>query len=189
MPLYNPAAAASSPILPILRPAFDGATYHGPAGGPWNNDTTQVQNRLHVMPFFNGLAGTVTKIGVKVTTAVASSHARLGIYNNDATRNLPGTLLLDAGVVNCNSAVEVTNTISQALAANTWYWLACVLDLTGLSLTMWYSNVAGFGISSLLPTGNLQIYRAFTYAALPADESAQAYTIASGGACPLVFLK
>jgi hypothetical protein len=73
------------------------------------------------------LAGACTadRIGLEVTTGAASSTVRLGIYAEDATTGLPGSLLLDAGTIDSTTTGFKELTISQALSPGR-YWLAAV---------------------------------------------------------------
>lgn len=85
------------------------------------------------VPIFVPQARTQIRIGIVVTAAGAGGTvARLGIYNATLAADglTPGTLLLDAGTVAVDGIAAVEIIISQALAADTWYFLTFVTDGT-----------------------------------------------------------
>jgi hypothetical protein len=132
-------------------------------------------NVLRALPLATNIKRTLDRIGICVTTLSAGA-ARLGIYADDG--NLyPGNLLLDAGTVDTGGTGVKEITISQALSANTLYWLALIGNAAPtirtppyaacfpiLGLDAGYGTALGVGWSVAL-----------TYGALPA-----AFT--SGGA-------
>lgn len=126
---------------------------------------------------------TVTNIGINVTVA-AVGNARLGIYNTRGPGDaLPGTLILDAGTV----SVNVTNTfqeitgLSQVLRRG-WYALAGVTDVTPTVTRIPASGPSTSYAPSGTAVGGIGgAYRAFAYAALPADETAETYS--AGAKC------
>jgi hypothetical protein len=142
-------------------------------------------NTLYIVPLPIMSSGTVTRIGISVTTA-AAGNARLGLYE-ESGNGQAGTLLLDAGTVSTGTTGDKEITISQALSPGL-YWCALVLDATP-SLTF-------YGVTDIFPlfpysaglarVGSMR--RTFTYAALPSDESAASYT-ANSLACPVVYVR
>lgn len=100
------------------------------------------------VPFIVASAQTVTKIGAEVTVAGnAGSKVRLGIYNDDDT-GIPGTLLIDAGVIAGDSATVQEITISQALTPGL-YWFALVAQV--VTTTAPTVRSAGAAPTVLLP--------------------------------------
>jgi len=166
----------------IMQPALldiGGGTnggYIGPPIGSTISAAAQSADVLGMMPFFVPADITVNELALDVTVAGAGL-ARLGIYNCRSHNNLlPGTLILDAGTI----SVNVTNTLqrltglSQVLKRG-WYNAACVSNIGYTAFRV------GSGALGWLPFGSgvtvLSGYsRAFAYAALPADESAQSHT-------------
>lgn len=72
--------------------------------------------RAYCIPYYIGYpALTAIKISIEVTTAVASSSARLAIYDNDGDEGGAKTLILDCGVVDTTSTGAKEITISQEL--------------------------------------------------------------------------
>lgn len=105
--------------------------YYGPAtqGSTTAGSTLPMTaDRMYAVPFLVGPTGfTANSIGVSITTAAASSAIRLMIYNSNAAGTFPDTLLLNASTVDSSTTGDKEiNTISQALSANTLYWLVAV---------------------------------------------------------------
>jgi hypothetical protein len=89
-------------------------------------------NQARTFPFAFAGAVTLTEVRVNVTTAIASSVIRIGIYSSDSF-GLPGTLLADFGTVDSSTTGEKTiASLSQALAAGTGYHL-CIVTQGGAS--------------------------------------------------------
>lgn len=126
-----------------------------------------VANRLYAIPFIAARAMTLDRLAIAVTGAGAGgTKARLGIYK-DGTNLYPGTLLLDAGLVNVDAIATVFANIDQALTKGL-YWLTLVTDgaPTARNGTFQYSGTSplGFDASFRFYDG---WYVAFAYAALP----------------------
>ena len=144
-------------------------------------------NILYVTPIAITKRTTFTRIGIQVSTAgAAGANIRLGIYNN-STNHQPGTLVLDAGEIDASTTGTKEITISQSLRPGL-YWLAAANELA--------PSVNGYGVTDIIPilgydTANARIARltrAFTYAVLPADESAATYTQGTA-ASPIIWLR
>jgi len=81
---------------------------------------------LRGMGVYIPTAKTIDRIGAEVTSAGESgSVVRLGIYNDDGT-GYPGALLLDAGTIDGTSATVQPITISQAVNAGLYWFVAAV---------------------------------------------------------------
>jgi len=98
---------------------------------PWGFSSTAVAtivlttNRIYYAAFVVGQSTTFTKIGINVTTAQASTNARLGIYNWSGGKST--TRVLDAGTISLAATGVSEITISQTLAAGV-YALAIIAD-------------------------------------------------------------
>lgn len=180
----------SGAVLSSLSPQFIShrtGNYYPPANFGANPTTafTTTVNRLTAVPFFVPETKTYTRIGVNIDTAVAS-NIRLGIYNNGA--GVPSTLVLDAGVVSAGTTGLKEVTISQSLAAGT-YWLAYVSDGTSQLSACQYGSVLpllGNNPASILDIYT-SLYVALTYGALPASFGTAIYRGAV--AAPFIGLK
>lgn len=94
---------------------------------------------LYVSRWFIPSTTTAVSIGIQVTTAIAASNVRLGIYNDSA--GVPGSLVVDGGAVATATTGFKTVTISQSLSPG-WYWIGGVFShgiatrrVTGLTAT------------------------------------------------------
>lgn len=115
-----------------LRKRYEAGMYYQTNGTPAADSTLiTVANTIYFHAFAVGEALTVDRISLGVTTAAAAGAVlRLGIYASDAD-NQPGALVLDAGTIAADSTGYKEITISQALSANTLYWIAVVPQVTG----------------------------------------------------------
>lgn len=121
--------SASGGGLPLQLPIQDGRYYSSPLGGAVVSNGlggAGALDTIWAIPVLFTHDITWTRIGIGVDTLDASGNARLGIYAD--SNGYPGALVLDAGQVSCAVADEVEATISRALSANTWYWLAIAFD-------------------------------------------------------------
>lgn len=82
-------------------------------------------NEIHATPLIVPYPVTIDQIWIEVTTGSgAADTVRLCIYNSDPTTvSQIGSLLLDGGTASIQTAGRKSVTVSQALAAGT-YWLA-----------------------------------------------------------------
>jgi hypothetical protein len=123
-------------------------------------------NQLWFVPFYAVASATFDRMQVYLG---ATANARLGFYAADGAGGRPGTLISDAGVIAGTGAGDKTLTISQALTANTWYWLGIVLDTTvTIGICPATALLAHAAASPAAGTVYGSFYRAFTYGALPA---------------------
>lgn len=99
------------------------AFYHFPPATAVGTNATGTAV-LRAFPVYLEAGLTLDRLGVEVTTGAASSVARLGIYSTGSD-GAPGALLVDAGTVATTSAGAKEVTLSQAITATGWYWLAC----------------------------------------------------------------
>jgi hypothetical protein len=167
--------------------------WYGPrSAGYVDTSTTEVYgaNLLHAYPFPVGARTTFDRIGIEVTTAQASTNARLGIYDLDETTGLCGDLILDAGEVSLASATEVTLTISQTLEHG-WYCLAFVWNATTAAMTTVSSgeNLYQLGGPSV---GDQQAWgifrRSFTYGTLPNPAGFVSGDVCTAASCEVPWI-
>lgn len=192
--------SATVTIGPIKQSVFGPGTI--PAGGhagyvaahvtsAATASATFFSNTLYHRPIFIGARANFTRIGIRCGTFTSTVNTRLGIYYNRPNEDLPGRLLVDAGVV--TSAASSTNyeaTINVTLDPGL-YWLSNVFDGTGSSHTG-YTSSNGTGLLGFTSTMEYvtRVVRSFTYAALPSDETSQtAYTVDNGTVTPVVWLR
>lgn len=97
--------------------------YYGALGYLVGQTQTLSANRLFAQPIFIGNSVNLDRIGIEVTTAVASTNIRLLIYSD--LNGLPNNLLLNAGVVDSSTTGVKELTITQFVSSGV-YWLVCV---------------------------------------------------------------
>jgi hypothetical protein len=146
-------------------------------------------NVLYQCPIFVHKTRTFTTIAIQVTSAIAG-NARLGLYTCLEDGG-PGNLIRDCGVVTTGSTgVRSITGLSILLTAGR-YWLAAVYDAAPSVQGRASVNNTGVGsvFSGTTVAMGTAISRAFTYAGLPSNESAQTYTVISGATGPAVGIR
>lgn len=139
---------------------------------------TVTANRLYRVPVLNPYRNTFTKIQIQVQTLAAGSHVRVGIYKCGAAGETT-TLVVDGGVLDTSTTGVKTATISSVLEAG-WHYLAMVSD--GAPVLYFYNSPLSIPFFGWDNTGGSapalynSSFRAFTYAALPSDETASSYS-------------
>lgn len=115
---------------------------------------TPVVGVLYAMPFYVPTSTTFTKIISLVTTGVASSTVRLGIYSD--TGGVPNALVVDAGTVSTATSADapITFGVAQTLTAG-WYWLAIVAQTAAASLQAMSGNTVN-AIGNVPTTGSIR---------------------------------
>lgn len=169
------------PTWPMKSTLGAGGKRLGPIGMAATNNAAATANRLYVVPVAVPYDLTAVALSVRVTTG-ASGNVRLGIYADN--QGQPGALVVDAGTLSTTTAGLLELTLSQPLSAGL-YWLAAAFNAAP-AVNMAVSAAMGHDSASAISATVTGYYRAFTYAALPADESAQVYTALSGTAPALL---
>jgi hypothetical protein len=153
-----------------------GRYYGGWGGAQLTGGAFAAVDTLVHVPFYAIEGETFDRIGINVTTLQASGLARLGIYES-AADGTPGALVLDAGTVDCSTTGAKEITISQALTADTWYWLAIVLNNGSIGATRYSADehALNYGFPNLTDAGPAWRYEeAHTFGALPDPSTAVA---------------
>lgn len=127
------------------------------------NPTLRVSNLLRVSPFIvSGTNQTFDRIAVQVT-GVGAGSLRMGIYR-DTGSIYPGSLLLDAGVVDISTTGLKEIVIAQNLTPGL-YWLA---DITDVNVTLSQTaNSIGFSGGSAPTSYSAGYNTALAFGALP----------------------
>lgn len=149
---------------------------------------------LYGIPFVNPTGGTITQMGIQVTTVGSGTapQCELGIYSS--ANGLPGNLLLDSGPVSVIYAQPRYNTgLNLVLSPNTLYFLAIgcntVVSVEGTTgtnglagLLLGEPDLTTFGATNV--TGS---WSAFAAHALPATFGA-AMLLSTPAAVPNVYV-
>lgn len=156
-------------------------------------------SRMWYVPFVTNGSMTVDRMVCEVTTGVASSNLRMGVYAADAAWQPTGAALIDTGDISAASAAVKTATVSATLPPGRY--LACIFaDLAGVIvraatvIPTWATeiNTAAFvgGTGSIIPGAMRALTK--TYGALttatPWDSYVSSYTGAVGD-WPLILLR
>lgn len=143
-------------------------------------------DRIYALPFVIAREASFTKLGANVTDATAAGNFKRGIYRDRGGAGGPGLLVADSGDIAVDGTGEKIGTIGSFTLSPGLYWqvfLASAAPSFSAATFAWF------------PLGNADIangyryaFRAFTYAALPANESAQTYANSSSGA-PYIWIE
>ncbi len=131
-------------------------------------------NRIDMTPFIPTRTFSIDRIGVNVTTGVASANVKIVIYSADAN-GWPDTRLYESGDLSAaTSSTFVEATMSQTFTAGTIYWLGVRHSST--------ATLRAMPLASCLPLGLLS-----TTAAGPATVIRRTLTYATAATTPWVF--
>jgi len=140
-------------------------------------------NELRACPLPVGKAVTLDRIGLEVTTAVATAVVRLGIYADDGN-GYPGALVLDAGTIDASTTGFKEIVINQALAAGL-YWLVGVAQTAAPTVRATSGAVPGLSVATSQSTLAGAYTQAGVTGALPANFTAGG-SVVTGGSKVLV---
>lgn len=116
----------------LVAPAWAAGRYYAlPEGATLSTSAGLGVGTMRALPFYVPNQITITRLGSEISAVgEAGSKLRLGIYADDGTGR-PGSLLLDAGTINGDSAtVQEIAGLSLSLGPG-WYWaVGCVQVVT-----------------------------------------------------------
>lgn len=158
--------------------------------------TAITANRKYLIPWKCTKRRTITQVQISVTASATGASMRLGIRNRNAATGEPTTLVSDCGTVSVASNGHKTITGLSITLDPGWYYLEMVSDgapaVRGVaSATSQSTNLGIEAISTNTLTLISGLYRAFTYATLPADETGQAQTnhLTASGNLPIMMVR
>jgi hypothetical protein len=149
-------------------------------------------NSLYAVPFrAPRRGGTISDLRLRVTTGVAATNIRVGIYTNKSETNpYPDAKVQDIGAgSSATSSTSISTSPNQALTPGALYWLVCVSD-GAPTIRAGSTNAAGITLGFTNETAtapNTNLWGAHTYGALPSTFPASC-TVATG-TFPAFFLK
>jgi hypothetical protein len=186
-------AALASGGLPLQLPIRDGR-YYAPltmriTDSPTTTDT--FNGLIVAVPFIASEAKTWNRIGINCVDGSAGIGVRIGIYSS-AANGLPDALLVDSGELDFSSSGNKEATISQALSANTLYWLALVAESSAVATFLNFSTGADeallfYGASDGSGASASEVRGTQAYGALPATFPAA--TITDSSTPPYIWLR
>lgn len=174
-------------LPPLVSAGPKPVTLHYVApGSPTAENRALVRNEMVFCPLYVW-AGTLSRIGLEIVTAQASTSVRLGIYGASTSTGRPtGAALLDAGTVDASTTGFKEITISHAVSASGWYYLAAVpqggsganvvtravtgnafqqrsiADNVGAVFNAFLSGFGQTGVTGALPTIDIETYFGYT---------------------------
>jgi hypothetical protein len=167
------------------------------------NATTAVGvilGRKYLIPWKCTKRRTITQMQISVTAGdsgdSATRVARLGIRNRNPVTGEPTTLVVDAGTVSvATNGHKVITGLSVTLDPG-WYYLEMVSNGAPAiravsSATLQSTNMGIEATSTNTLTMVSGLYREFTYAALPADETGQTQLnhLLAAGNLPIIMVR
>jgi hypothetical protein len=78
---------------------------------------------MEVYPYFAGFNFTIDRIGVNVSTAVASAQAKVVIYSTMVTTGAPNALLYESAALDCSTTGTKEVAASLTFSAGIQYWI------------------------------------------------------------------
>lgn len=133
----------------VPEPVIAGAYTNAAVNAGALTTLAMAANRLDFIPFVPMRNVTVSELAVEVTTAVASSQARVGIYDSTAG-GLPGNLLTGQGTALDGAAVgaKTSAVANVTLLAGATYWLAVHASSTQTLRAMALASVMSLGAAA-----------------------------------------
>lgn len=154
------------------------------------NGTPQA-NRLHLVPIIVPYRRTFTKICFELTTVVAGTHTRLGLYNSDPANDYKPTTLVpgtDAAEFDTSATTgKRENTFSGVSLDAGFYWGALLSDGVPQYRFVGTGPMVGHAFDNNYAR-QLKSSTNVTYGALPTDVSATVFTI-DGGFAPIIGIR
>jgi hypothetical protein len=125
-----------APPRPFLSKLASGSYYFSAGQAATASSATLGTGTLRLAPFWIPNAVTLTRLGADVATVgEAGSKFRIGLFADNGS-GLPGSLILDAGTINGDSATIQEITVSQALAPGLYWFGGAIQVVTTTQPTM-----------------------------------------------------
>jgi hypothetical protein len=162
--------------------------------------TVVVIGRKYLIPWKCTKRRTITQMQISVTAGDSGDSntrvARLGIRNRNPITGEPTTLVVDAGTVSVATNGHKAITGLSITLDPGWYYLEMVSNgapgVRGVgSATLQSANMGIEATSTSTLTMVSALYRAFTYGALPADETGQTQLnhLLAAGNLPIIMVR
>lgn len=161
----------------VQRPYFSDSTAYLGSRVIGISTLALTNNTLYMLPVWVTEVRAFTALALGFVSTPVSANVRLGIYRANRLTGHPTTLIVDAGVVSTGTGGTKTATIAVTLNPGLFFLAVASGSTATVHATL--SDALGVqfngGVNAI---GALT--RAFTFGSLPADESAQTYTLATG---------
>lgn len=139
--------------------------------------------RMMYIPWIVPRSITIDRIGIHVTTGVATTNCRIGIYNS--ANDLPTSLIADLGSVDTSSTGVKELTVSQVIPAGLVFLAVAkqgtvgAVSLYGLGYTVW-AGMPEASTSTLMQYGSQYMYEDSVTGALPSTATPLLTSSANG---------
>ncbi len=160
-------AGASGAVYDASSVRYSGNDYDMPNSGITAGTPGFWNGALDAMPVPIGKSHTITAVKFEVTSATASSNARIGIYTVDAN-GYPKNLVQDSGDISCATTGIKTWTLSTPInfvSADLIYYVCFITSISSIVVRECSTDVC------LIPSVGANrgcVYRStFAYGALP----------------------
>lgn len=120
IPQYSGGSGGANGIHTFLKPPSGQSTTVGLLGGAFAGAAT-IATRIYLTPYIPAQDITCSSLQINVTTAVASSNARILIYSD--LDGIPDTKLYESANLDCSTTGVKTATTTQTFTAGTTYWI------------------------------------------------------------------
>ena len=193
--ITNPAVSTASTPPPILDSPFPARTvFAAPqmmlaSALVIAGTIALVPNTISALPLIPPKDLITTNCFFNVTTLEAGRNARIAIYKDRGDGVSPGVLLADSGLMSLAAVANVNAAMVVQLSRGLKYWICYNTDSAGAARAASLANTSIIGILATQVVGigpQYSLSRAFAFAAFPADESAQAYIVASPAQHPIL---
>lgn len=104
-------------------------------------------NRIDLAPYYTSVPLNIDRIGVAVSTGVASALAKVVIYSSDAN-GWPDTLLYESGNLDCATTGMKEATLTFSFASGVQYWVGVRHSSTATLRTINVSSAVNLGLTS-----------------------------------------
>jgi hypothetical protein len=174
--LWTPTAIAYS----RGRPKVGGTSYYAVPGATFSSVGTRnmTNGRIYYSPWTVDRVITIDQLAIEVSTNVASSECRIGVYNAD-TDWQPTSLIVDSGIIDCSTTG--VKTVSVSITLQPGRYLAAVIANSTQTLRQFRGGNA-FLTDTLGATPFYQdLFVASTYGPLNSTGVAWTSSVASAG--------
>jgi len=158
------------------RPFFSDTTAYLSSPAIAISTLVMANNTLYMVPVWVPDIRNFTSITLGFVSSAVSGNAHLGIYRCNRLTGHPTTLIVDAGTVSVGTTG--TKTLSINVTLNPGLFMLAIVASSAPTVHATLSDALGIqmngGVNAI---GGLS--RLFSFAALPADESAQTYALST----------
>ncbi len=85
-------------------------------------------NKIYICPWVAPYTMAVDTFGVNVTTAAASSHIKIVVYDSDPVTGYPHNLLYESGSLDSSAIAAISEAHAQAFNEGQQYWIGVRSD-------------------------------------------------------------